>query len=213
MSTPADPSLVFRAAAAADADAAVPLIYSSGPAAFDYVFSDARPGRALAFLDAAFRAGHGEFGFRNHVVALADGVIVAIGAAWDGRATLRFTIAAAWQILRFYGPLAACGVIARGLRVERVIRPPRADEYYVAHLGVRPEQRSRGVGARLTRHLLAGADPGRHRRAALDVAVTNPRAEALYARLGFAVEALRRSTLASRHYAVADHRRMTRPLA
>jgi ribosomal protein S18 acetylase RimI-like enzyme len=213
MPTANEPTVTFRAAEAGDADQAVPLIYSSGPAAFDYVFSHDRPGHALAFLRFAFADGGGEFGFRNHVVALQDGGIVGAGAAWDGRVALRFTVAAAAQILRFYGPLRAWGVILRGLRVEAVIRPPKADEYYVAHLGVRDGLRSRGIGARLTRHLLAGADPRRHRVAALDVAVTNPRAEALYARLGFTVDGLRRSTLKSRFHAVVDHRRMSRPVA
>jgi ribosomal protein S18 acetylase RimI-like enzyme len=140
------------------------------------------------------------------------GAVVGVGAGWDGRATLRFTLAAAGQILRFYGPWRAWGVIVRGLRTEGVIRPPRADEYYVAHLGVRDALRGRGIGARLTRQLLAAADPRCHRLAALDVAVTNPRAEALYARLGFGVDALRRSTLRSRWHAVVDHRRMSLPL-
>ena len=205
-----DPTVTFRAAEPGDADAAVPLIYSSGPAAFDYVFSHGRPGRALAFLRDAFGAGSGEFGFRNHVVGVRDGKVVAAGAAWDGRVALRFTAAAAVQIFRFYGPLHAWGVIVRGLRAEHVIRPPKPDEYYIAHLGVREELRGCGIGERLTRHLLASADPKRHRVAALDVAVTNPRAEALYARLGFHVDVLRRSALASRYHAVADHRRMSR---
>ena len=141
MSTATEDSVTFRAAAARDAEQAVPLIYSSGPSAFDYVFSHDRPGQALDFLRFAFTDGAGEFGFRNHEVALADGRVVGVGAAWDGRVALRFTLAAAAQILRFYGPLRACGVIVRGLRVEQVIRPPRADEYYVAHLGVRDELR------------------------------------------------------------------------
>ncbi|HUO95921.1 MAG TPA: GNAT family N-acetyltransferase [Steroidobacteraceae bacterium] len=205
--------LSFRPAGAADADAAVPLIYSSGPATFDYVFAPAGADQALRFLHAAFRGGRGEFGHLNHVVALADGAIVGVGAAWDGRATLRFTLAAAAQILRFYGPVGAAGVIARGLAVERVIRPPRGDELYVAHLGVREDCRGRGVGAALTRHLLGCADRARHRIASLDVAVTNPRAEALYARLGFSVLALRRSGLARGDSVVPDHRRMTLALA
>jgi ribosomal protein S18 acetylase RimI-like enzyme len=213
MPTANEVSVTFRAAAARDAEQAVPLIYSSGPAAFDYVFSHDRPGQALAFLRFAFADGAGEFGFRNHVVALADDRIVGAGAAWDGRVALRFTLAAAAQILRFYGPLRAAGVIVRGLRVEQVIRPPRADEYYVAHLGVREELRGCGIGARLTRQLIAAADPRRHRVAALDVAVTNPRAEALYRRLGFKADALRSSTLGNRYHAVADHRRMNLPVA
>lgn len=212
MPTTTDASLSFRAAEAGDAAQAVPLIYSSGPAAFDYVFAHDRPGRALDFLRFAFVAGAGEFGCRNHQLAVLDDRVAAVGAAWDGRAALGFTAAAAAQILRFYGPLRAAGVIGRGLKIERLIRPPKADEYYVAHLGVREELRGRGIGAQLIRRLLAGAERGRHRCAALDVAVTNPRAEALYARLGFRVEAVRSSTLRSRYHAVVDHRRMILPL-
>jgi len=47
------------------------------------------------------------------------------------------------------------------------------------------------------RHQLEGLDPKRHRCASLDVAVTNPRAQLLYERLGFVVEALRASKLTS----------------
>ena len=203
----------FRAAVATDADVAVPLIYSSGPAAFDYVFAGGKPGRALEFLRFAFVDGAGEFGYRNHVVAVLDNDVVGVGAAWDGRAGLSFMLAAAAQILRFFGPLRAIGVIVRGLKVEQVIRPPRGDEYYIAHLGVCDPLRGKGIGAGLVRQLLGQTDRGRHRVAALDVAASNPRAEVLYVRLGFAVEALRQSTLRSHDHIVADHRRMRLPLA
>lgn len=198
----------FRPASAADADAAVPLIYSSGPAAFDFTFTV--PGRrtATAFLRQAFLDGRGEFGFRNHVVGVVDGRVVAAGAAWSGASTPAFALAAARQILHCYGLRAGAGVIVRGLRVESVIQPPRRDCWYVAHLGVAPELRSRGLGEALVSHLL---EAGRRRGmpvAALDVAVTNPRAHALYERLGFVVTRERRSRLANDHATVADHRRM-----
>ncbi|MBS0396236.1 MAG: GNAT family N-acetyltransferase [Proteobacteria bacterium] len=199
----------IRAATPADAPAAVPLIYSSGPATFDYVFAHGAAGAAQRFLHAAFVDGAGEFGWRNHVVVVDGGEVVAAGAAWDGRATLAFTLAAARQILAT-GLARAPGVIARGLAVERVIRPPRASEFYLAHLGVRPERRGQGLGAALVQALIARADPARHRVAALDVAVTNPRAESLYARLGFRVVAERPSRLASPFHAVPGHRRMER---
>ncbi|MGO9931953.1 MAG: hypothetical protein ACLPV8_09085 [Steroidobacteraceae bacterium] len=48
--------------------------------------------------------------------------------------------------------------------------------------------------------------------ATLDVAVTNPRAQLLYERLGFVVNALRPSELQNRRGRVADHYRMSRPL-
>ena len=204
------PALTFRAASRADVADAVPLIYSSGPGAFDYVFNIGGARDAQAFLRFAYLHGDGEFGWRAHRIAEMDGEVIAAGAALDGRTVMRFTIAGALQILRFYGPIRAWGVMLRGLRVEAIIRPPRAEEYYLCHLGVREEMRGHGIGARFIRHLLGGLDGKRHRCVTLDVAVTNPRAQLLYERLGFAVEALRASKLQNRHGRVADHYRMSR---
>ena len=160
----------------------------------------------------AYLHGGGEFGWRAHRIAEMGGQVVAVGAAFDGRTVTRFTIAGALQIWGFYGAIRAWGVMARGLRVEAIIRPPHAQEYYLCHLGVREEMRGRGIGARFMGHLLEGLDAKRHRCATLDVAVTNPRAQLLYERLGFEVEALRASKLQNRRGRVADHYRMSRPL-
>jgi len=202
----------FRSAAPDDARDAVPLIYSSGPAAFDYVFAVPRRSNALEFLARAFVDGHGEFGWRNHVVGVLGNEVVAIGAAWDGTSTLAFTRAAAAQILRCYG-LRAAGVTLRGLRVESVVQPPGRRRWYVAHLGVRPDKRGHGIGEALVGHLLAQGQRKGHSVAALDVSVTNPRAQALYERLGFAVTGERVSRLSNSQATVANHRRMVLHLA
>jgi ribosomal protein S18 acetylase RimI-like enzyme len=197
----------IRPARAQDAAEAAPLLHMSGPAAFDYVFARGRR-RAEDFLRHAFRDGAGEFGWRTHAVAELDGAVVGVGAGYDGSTPLAFTLAAASQILGCYGPLGAVGPIRRGLAVERVIPPPSRDLYYLAHLGVMPDLRNRGVGRLLVEHLLElGAARG-CRRAALDVSAENPRAQALYERLGFAVTATRRSAVK----AVPDHHRMERAL-
>jgi ribosomal protein S18 acetylase RimI-like enzyme len=205
-------ALIFRAAAPADVADAVPLIYSSGPAAFDYVFDIGNARGAQQYLRFAYLQGGGEFGWRAHRVAEIGGQVVAAGAAFDGRAVLSFTIANALQILRFYGPIRAWGVMMRGLRTEAIIRPPRAEEYYLCHVGVREELRGHGIGARFLRNLLQGLDADRHRCATLDVAVTNPRAKLLYERLGFVVNAQRSSELQNQRGRVADHYRMSRPV-
>lgn len=198
----------FRRATPTDADAVVPLIHCSGPAAFDYVFAVPGRARALDYLRRAFVQGDGEFGHRNHTVVEVDGVVAGVGAAWGSEANLRFAVAAARQILGCYGLARAPAVIARGLRVEAVVQPPRPGAWYVAHLGVHPQARCRGLGEALVLHLL---DEGRRRgcrTAELDVATTNARAEALYERLGFRARHERRSTLANAQGTVPDHRRM-----
>ena len=205
-------SILFRTATPADADAAVPLIYSSGPAAFDFVFTVPGKLSALQFLRRAFLHGRGELGYRNHIVATLDQRVVAVGAAWCGDSTLAFALAATRQILGGYGAVAGPGVIARGLRVESVIQPPAKDCWYIAHLGVPPELRGRGLGNAVIAALLEQGRARRLPKAVLDVAVSNPRAQALYERLGFEVAAERISTLRNAQATVVSHRRMELPL-
>lgn len=198
----------FRQATASDVDAAVPLIHSSGPAAFEYVFSVPGIGDAQVFLRRAFIDGAGEFGWRNHVVGELDGAVVAAGAGFSGATKWPFTLAAARQIISHYGWRHAAGVIARGLRVESVIPPPAGRMYYLAHLGVSPSLRGNGIGAALIRHLLAARPVAGNGPVLLDVAATNPNAQRLYQRLGFTVTGERRSTLVNGQGRVPDHRRM-----
>lgn len=198
---------IFRAAVAADVAAAVPLIHSSGPGAFDYVFTVPGVGDAQAFLRRAFVDGAGEFGWRNHVVGELDGAVVAVGAGYGGDTKWPFTLAAARQILGHYGWHAA-GVIARGLRTESVIPPPAGAMYYLGHLGVSPALRGRGLGSALVDHLLAVRPQAADGAVILDVASSNPNAQRLYQRLGFQVIAERQSILANAQGRVPDHRRM-----
>lgn len=199
-------SLLIRAACAADADRAVPLIYSSGPAAFDYVFADVR-GDARGFLRAAFVDGAGEFGWRNHVVGEVDGRVVAIGSGFAAADTRGFTLAAVRQIVRHFGARAT-GPILRGLRTERLIRPPVRGEFYIGHVGVVPALRGQGIGAALMAWLRTEAQRRGLPWLVLDVAADNPRAEALYARLGFQRRGTRAAHLRNAFGAVPTQHRM-----
>jgi ribosomal protein S18 acetylase RimI-like enzyme len=134
--------------------------------------------------------------------------IVGIGACFSGNVALSFTLAAARQILSFYGLLQGWAVIRKGLQMEHIVQPPTGRLHYLAHLGVAPDWQGKGVGAQLIQHLLKQGQQAGRRTAALDVAVTNPRAQALYERLGFVVTHERSSTLAN----VAHHRRMEKGL-
>ncbi len=201
--------IVFRPARPDDIDAAVPLIHQSGPAAFDYVFSVPGIGDAQAFLRHAFAEGGGEFGWRNHHVGELDGRVVVVGAAYGGDTHWPFTVAAARQILGHFGWGRGAGVIVRGLRVEGVIPPPSGAMLYLAHLAVHPELQGRGVGGALIDYLAAlRRDPSLP--LTLDVSAANPRAQALYERLGFVVTRERPSALSNAQGAVAAHRRMER---
>lgn len=199
-------NLEFRPATAEDADLAVPLIYSSGPLAFDFAFGSDRLD-AVSFLRKAFIHGSGTFGHRNHVVGALDGIVVAAGTAYSGDTTVSESVAVARQIVSAYR-LGAPSIITRGLRVESVISPPSKGVHYVAHLGVTEDVRGRGVGRALVEYLHEqGRSLGREV-AELDVSIANPEAQALYERLGYEVVKEQSSTLANRFGRVVDHRRM-----
>jgi ribosomal protein S18 acetylase RimI-like enzyme len=204
--------LTLRPARPWDVDAAVPLIYSSGPAAFEYVFTHAARGSATEFLHRAFTVRGGEFGYGNHTVAEIDGEVVGVGAAFSGAGLLASTITTGFAMIRFYHS-GSVGPVGRGLRVERLFAPPAKDTQYIAHLGVAPEVRGHGVGTALVALFLVEGHRAGKARAALDVSVENPDAERLYERLGFTVEREVASTLSNEFGAVPDHRRMVLPLA
>ncbi len=200
-------SLIFRPAEPQDAELAVPLIYSSGPAAFDYAFRRAGV-TAEDFLRGAFVDGGGMFGYPRHWVGVLDGRVVAIGTAYSGELNLGNSLTAARQILLCYGPLSAVAVIRRGLQLERIIQPPPKKTFYLAHLGVASGLRGQGIGSQLVGHLLQLGRAAGFRQAALDVAASNPLAQALYERLGFSLVEERASALPG----IAAHRFMRRAL-
>lgn len=200
----------FRPSLPTDVNAAVPLIYSSGPAACDFVFGTSKH-TAQEFLQRVFVDGAGEFGYKNHIVALVEGKVVGVGAAFTGTSNLSFTLAAARQILSFYG-FVGFEIIQRGLQTEQIIEPPSNSTQYIGHLGIAPEYRSHGVGAQLVEYFLAQGRTRGCTLAALDVAVTNPRAQELYERLGFVVTGERRSTLRNAYGQVDNVRRMEKTL-
>jgi ribosomal protein S18 acetylase RimI-like enzyme len=200
----------FRVSRAEDAHSSAPLVLASGPESFDYVFANAR-GDATAFLAYALARPGGEFGYGTHVVAERDGRVVACGAGW-AHGGARFALATAWPAVAWLGLRAMPGAYRRGMQAEAIMPPPAPGEYYVGHLGVDPALRGRGIGAALVDYLLDPARVAGCRVAVLDVSAENPRAQALYVRLGFTVTKTRESALANAYGRVPAHHRMEREL-
>lgn len=175
--------LTIRPATAGDTDAAVPLIYSAGPQAFDWTFAGGAS--ALPFLMRVFPTGRGFFGCQNHHVAVLDGRVVGTIAVYSAAEYRQMSRDTLLQVFRYRTPWQWPRVLQRCLANQQWMPPPRRRMDYVANLGVAQDLRSRGIGAAL---LAFGEDYARQRGKsvyALDVADSNPRAEALYRRLGF----------------------------
>ena len=196
--------LEIRAARPEDVEAMVPLIFSSGPDAFNYVFSHRTRVNAHGFLEKAFVREDSDFSYRNHICGALNGEVVASGAAFHGTEM----IPAILSIFGVYGVRQGIGVCLRGLQIERIVIPPTGDLQYIGHIGVDPEFRSRGIGEKIVQHIIdAGRGEG-YRAAALDVSCENPRAEALYARMGFELTYEKISPYRNATSHIPDHRRM-----
>ncbi len=199
----------IRPARADDAEAATPLIYSAGPFAFDFVFSHRTRMDAQGFIAHAFSSDHGEFSWRYHRVAELDGEVVGTAVGYTGAMAKGFLWPAVGHIFQCYGIIGAATVIWRGLQVERIIVPPsRPEMFYIGNVAVLPALRGRGIGEQIMAHMHAEGRKLGASLCALDVSAENPRAEALYTRLGYRVVKENYSTLQNEAGRVADHRRM-----
>lgn len=199
-------SILYRPCTPNDVELAVPLIYSSGPTSFDYVFKN-RKFISLDFLKSAFITPGGEFSYDNHIAMMVDGNLIGIGSVFNYKRAQSFSIKDAIKIIKLY-KLKALNVMARGLKVERIIKLPKKNEVILAHLAITPELRSRGYGQRLIEYLINTASLNEGDYFALDVSELNPRAQALYERMGFQITKHNESALKNEFGFVANHRRM-----
>lgn len=201
---PSKMELKIRAAQPDDVEAAVPLIYSSGPAAFDYVFSCGANRTSQDFLRYAFRRQGGEFSHRNHTVVTHNDEVVGTGACYSSATSLAFLVSVFRQVIGFYGIRKGLQVARRGTQIEQMFKLPNRRQDYIAHLGVQSEKRGLGIGRELVEYFLEASRSAGQTHATLDVSAENPRAQSLYERIGFQVVEER----VSRIDEVPNHRRM-----
>ena len=176
--------LEIRPARPEDAPQLAPLVHSSGPRAFNWIFAPGDMPDSLPFLERCLGRRRGLLGWANHHVATLEGEVVASVALWSKSAVFPHTFFAALRIFGFY-KLRAPGVSWRGLVVEGTLLSPTADALYLGHLAVDPALRGKGIGRKLLAFAHEQALAGGYRRLLLDVADDNPDAKRLYERLGY----------------------------
>lgn len=183
-------------------------MYSSGPAAYRYTFSVSHKLQVLDFLRDAFVKGDGEFGYRDHIVAVDEGEIVALVGMRSADDGSEYTLAVIKNIFGFYGLINGLRVIIRGLRFEKIVSPPRPGVLCLHNLGVKEGVRGKGYGRQLIAYFLEQAQRKNVDAVGLDVAETNPRAKALYLRLGFEVKGATMGRLSNKYGRGVSHEYM-----
>ena len=178
----------IRAAKAHDAQVVAPLIYSSGPKAFEFIFSNGQPGACIDFLQDAFKGKQGLFSYRHHFVVESDNKVVAVIANFTHASMANTQWSTALHILKYMGLFKGLRSMVRGLVFEKkLVKAPLKDCFYIAHVGVSGEFRSQGIGERMIAFVQEQAKTQGFKKLALDVSVINPRAQSLYERLNFKV--------------------------
>ncbi len=201
-------SLEIRPCQPSDVNQVIPLMFSSGPDAFRYVFSIQHQEQVSEFLHFAYCQGDGEFGYKDHQVAVIEGKIVGLVGTRHGKDNFKYMLAAIKQIFGFYGLINGLKVLVRGLQFERIVAPPKSHQLCLHNLGVSAESRGQGIGNKLIEHFLQQAKENRIEEVTLDVAQTNPRAKALYSRLGFNVESYKKGGFSNKFGKAVDHETM-----
>ena len=127
----------------------------------------------MEIIERIVRLDNTQYSYRNTIVCTVDGVVAGAICGYDG-ARLHELRQPALDILR-----EECGTV---IQVTDETGP---GEFYLDSIGVMPEMRGHGIGARLLERMRDEAFDAGYRRVGLLVDLINPKAERLYERLGF----------------------------
>ncbi|EQA46848.1 hypothetical protein LEP1GSC050_0766 [Leptospira broomii serovar Hurstbridge str. 5399] len=130
-----------------------PLIYSSGLAAcaaWDFVYKQGKI-HPEQFLTKAFHGVRNTISHKNHFVVSVGEEIVGTIVVYFQPKFLLLTAGTALNIFREY-KLDEVKVALRGLTIEGMIRPPKAERLYLGHIAVADKWRKKGNAASSIRH-------------------------------------------------------------
>jgi ribosomal protein S18 acetylase RimI-like enzyme len=162
------------------------LIYSSGPDLYDFIYKTNNRA-AIEFIRYEFESGKGFCGYNNVTLAIQNEKIVATGCFFDGLIAGKLTAGTMVNMFKFYGILQIWEVLFRTKHITSVIKNPKKNELYLSNFGVLPEMRGQGIGKKILDTMIEEAKQLNYNFFSLDVADTNPRAEALYKKMGLDV--------------------------
>ncbi|MCG6147622.1 GNAT family N-acetyltransferase [Leptospira levettii] len=165
----------------------VPLIHSSGPLAWNFVFQEGNL-TAFDFLNSTYPKRGNTISYTNHYVAEKEGQVVGSILQYSQPSFLALTAGTALQILTLY-KWKAPKVMARGLKTETVIQPPKSKCLYLGHIAVLESHRNQGIAKQLIEFMIQNHQA--YKTIALDVSVENPSAIGLYQKLGFIIKETR----------------------
>jgi ribosomal protein S18 acetylase RimI-like enzyme len=202
------PSILIREAEAGDLEQIADIMVRAFPAKFGTIFGprdDLAREIVTQVLSTSYASGKGAF-----VAQEGSETVGMLLLQYRGQPESGLDIRAIWRILREHLPLYCWPRLLLGLTLptHRV----GADEAYILAIAVRAAARGRGVGTQLIETAEAWARDRHMERLGLHVSNKNPRAQALYERLGFVVRHTERSLLSGLVFHLTSFHYMTKVL-
>lgn len=186
------------------ADIAAELIWMSGKEEIPMTFG--KNWRRL--LTKAYRRKSGDYTYKNSILSLADdGKVTGISTFYDHSNFKKTSLANILMILG--GGWAAIKKIGVLDEVLKGLMDIAEDGSYVLHLAVLPEYRSQGIGSALLDETAKILKERGIKSMSLDVSQDNTRAQQMYIRYGFFIEAKYSFVMAGEEHFLA---RMTKKL-
>lgn len=197
----------LRQAVAAESDMVAPLIISSGPEMYQFLYqTSGHP--TQDFIKYEFESGIGFCGYKNVSVIEENGKPIASGCFFTRYDFNRLALGSLLNLFRFYPMGQILPAIRRSLQATSILKTPGPGEVYLSNFGVAEDYRGRGVGQNLIYKVCQSYQSLGAKKFGLDVAVNNPNAQRLYQRLGLTVIQEKKFSATNVHHQVPDCRKM-----
>lgn len=176
----------LRQAIANDVTWAAPLLFSSGPALFSYIFASP-PDQAQEILSQAFSQPDHAFSYEYTQVVEVEGQPAGLMVGYSGALKRQVDEKVHFVMARILPLMKLPKILVNVADLSRIKQDVRMQDYYVLSLGILPEFRNQGLGKQLLKQAELQASETSCRSICLDVTFNNHAAQVLLKGRGYTV--------------------------
>lgn len=203
-------NLIIRPARAQDAPAAAPLIYSTGPAAFNLAFGS--KDKATSIIRRLFAKPGNPMSFEYTKVAELKGLLAGILTLSDRAIEVKTQPQMGTQLLRICGPILILSRLPIHLRLRSLTKLTSDGELCIEDIAVLPQMRGKGIGKILMNQVESLASGKGYFAISLYVSRDNFNAIGFYLRFGYLRGEEKVDTWLKKRYGFPGFLRMFKPI-
>ena len=203
-------NLIIRPARAQDAPMAAPLIYSTGPAAFNLAFGS--KDKATSIIRRLFAKPGNPMSFEYTKVAELEGLLAGILTLSDHAIEVKTQPRMGIELLRICGPMLLLSRLPIHLRLRSLTKLTSDGELCIEDIAVLPQMCGKGVGKILMNEAEVLASRQGYSAISLYVLRDNSPAIGFYRRLGYLCDEERVNPWLKNRYGFPGFLRMFKPI-